>query len=64
MGELEATFDVFEPAGWDRLWIVTHTVEPDSPSANAFALLGTLAATQEQGGGDRHAADPDASPGQ
>ncbi|MBR8740137.1 helix-turn-helix transcriptional regulator [Nocardiopsis sp. MG754419] len=47
VGLVEVDFDVFEPTGDDRLWIVTYTVEPGTPSADAFALLGTLAATEE-----------------
>jgi transcriptional regulator with XRE-family HTH domain len=47
VGLIEADFDVFEPAGAERLWIVTYTVEPGTPSADALALLGALAATHE-----------------
>ncbi|WP_026126536.1 helix-turn-helix transcriptional regulator [Nocardiopsis xinjiangensis] len=47
VGLVEVDFDVFEPAGEERLWIVTYTVEPGSPSADAFALLGSLTATNE-----------------
>lgn len=45
VGLVEVNFDVLEPTGEDRLWIVTYTVEPATPSADAFALLGTLTAT-------------------
>lgn len=48
VGLVEVTFDVFEPAGEERLWIVTYTVEPGTPSADALALLGTLAATHAE----------------
>ncbi|WP_017569193.1 helix-turn-helix transcriptional regulator [Nocardiopsis halotolerans] len=48
VGLVEVNFDVFEPTGEDRLWIVTYTVEPGTPSADAFALLGTLTATREE----------------
>ncbi|WP_444963810.1 helix-turn-helix transcriptional regulator [Nocardiopsis sp. M1B1] len=53
VGLVEVTFDVFEPAGEERLWIVTYTVEPGTPSADAFALLGTLAATRAEADGGR-----------
>lgn len=46
VGVVDVDFDVFEPAGQDRLRIVTYTVEPGTPSADALALLGTLAATR------------------
>ncbi|MEE2041038.1 helix-turn-helix transcriptional regulator [Nocardiopsis sp. CT-R113] len=47
VGLVEVSFDVFEPSGEERLWFVTYTVEPGTASADALALLGTLAATQE-----------------
>jgi transcriptional regulator with XRE-family HTH domain len=49
VGPVEVDFDVFEPTGQDRLRIVSYTVEPGTPSADALALLGTLAATDEDG---------------
>ncbi|MBE3000443.1 helix-turn-helix domain-containing protein [Nocardiopsis sp. HNM0947] len=48
VGLVEVDFDVFEPAGEERLWIVAYTAPPDSPTADAFALLGTLAATHQE----------------
>ncbi|GAB3451495.1 helix-turn-helix transcriptional regulator [Streptomonospora sediminis] len=55
VGLVEVSFDVFEMPGESGLVIVTYSTEPASPSADAFALLGTLTATRA--GGTRRAAE-------
>ncbi|MGI5122350.1 helix-turn-helix transcriptional regulator [Marinactinospora thermotolerans] len=61
VGLIEVAFDVFEPTGDDRLWIVTYTAEPGTPSADAFALLGSLTATHDAAREPRGAADVDST---
>lgn len=46
VGLVEVDFDVFEPTGEERLWSVGYTAVPGTPSADALALLGILAATR------------------
>jgi hypothetical protein len=46
VGDMEITYDVFEIAGEPGLSIGTYTVDPGTPSADAMALLATLAATE------------------
>ncbi|MFY7065812.1 helix-turn-helix transcriptional regulator [Nocardiopsis changdeensis] len=60
VGLIEVDFDVFEPAGEERLWIVGYTAEPGTPSADAVALLGTLTATREEADREHHGTAPDA----
>lgn len=56
VGQVEVTFDVFEMPGEPGLSIVTYSVEEHSESADKFALLASLAATQDPGT-ERHCAE-------
>lgn len=46
VGLVDVAYDVFEMPGETGLMLVTYSVEPGTPSADAFALLATLAATR------------------
>lgn len=45
VGPIDVDFDVFEMPGESGLMIVTYSVEPGTPSADAMALLASLVAT-------------------
>ena len=47
VGEIEATYDVFELPGDTGLSITTYSAEEGSPTAEKFTLLATWAATRE-----------------